>query len=407
MNKKLFFTGLLALGMITGYAQPNFGKIKSKAGDVIKKDDKGSDKKEDKSTGVGTSGKGVESSPAAASIRNYRNALSFAQDAVKGKSRDAGDRIEKLKPMLDKIKQEDPNWAEYSKDETAYLELKKQYEADQVSAGRKSRLEAMDNAAFMIGKEPWRYNDYAAKLDRKVYEAIKKENEGVTLNEYENKAMTNINDFYNNKMVEVKKQAQKQIKEKTESNPLFFKESRVKADYMDRFHLNTEPRYTIDNLTEALKRCENALLMMPDDAELQAAKTKMTADKADIEQYVSSGEYNKHVEIKKQMIIDATLCGKALASDASLNAIVKRDMDSDNGTIYRISITSRDWDVIKNDYDIPTRKTRSVDVVMKKDGKCYLNSGWLTCTYEGGGRYGAPSFENGQNLEMNCKNVDK
>lgn len=83
--------------------------------------------------------------------------------------------------------------------------------------------------------------------------------------------------------------------------------------------------------------------------------------------------------------------------------------------VYRIVILAnndeKEWEVVKNEFDIPKYMTTPyVGVLYKaKDGKCYFTMGNFYKTYKGGGQYGTltASCFTGGSTQIGCMNVNK
>lgn len=100
---------------------------------------------------------------------------------------------------------------------------------------------------------------------------------------------------------------------------------------------------------------------------------------------------------------------KGAYSDANITAIVKRDFDrSEFGEPLRTVVDGK-WIIEKNYQGVPTEKSISIQVVYKnKDGECWLYGGFITQTYEGGGRYGSKHLDGAyNNTKMLCENAYK
>ncbi|HLP11748.1 MAG TPA: hypothetical protein VK177_07405 [Flavobacteriales bacterium] len=393
-------------------AQPGLKKIKDKAKEKINdKTDSQNSESGGSNKSQGKSSAAVEKSPAKQTIQTFRSDLSFARSAVKKDPLSAEDEMEGLKKLLDKIKKEDPDFEEYDKDEKAYLDLKQEYDLAIGKLERGNKLFDMYNWSTMIGKEPWRYTelDYAQKLARPNFEKIKSYYEGETLTDREKKQFDAIEDFYVTTCPKIKQIAMKEIKEKLDGISFWRAENRSKPDYMERFELNLDPKRTLNTIASTQKTCETTQLLIQGDAELEAAKKDLDKLKTEIEQYVSSGQFEKDCETKKAMIIEARRLLKPLTIDASMDAIIKRDLSPQTGTIQRISIITRDWVVVKNEFDLPLRKVKDVEIAVKKEGRCFIERGQLVSVYEGAGKYGKVTYQSAfyELQEMNCANVNK
>lgn len=146
------------------------------------------------------------------------------------------------------------------------------------------------------------------------------------------------------------------------------------------------------------------------DAELLEFEKSLKAQKDKIIEYVASGGLEKRdAEIEKRLVETRTLHAVGM-SDASVNSTVSSKIDKTKyGTPIKTVITSKNWEIERNDYGQINLKFVKVDIATKKaDGKCYYIKGSVARKYEGGGQYGNQYlniyYTEGQ---MNCNNVNK
>jgi hypothetical protein len=428
--KKSFLMLAASFAFLSGSAQINLNKLKEKAENATKKEkDKPKDKKteeskaqntqvETKSTDTKTTDKkadapakaNIESSPAAASIRKYRNALSFAKDAVEKPSDDAASRVDGLKPMLDKIKQEDPNWPEYEKDEAAYLDLKKKLDKSQEVSGMQNTVEQFQRAMWLIEGEPQVGFQNIDIIKKEHFEELKKyyEENPQQSSDYTKKVFTNADNFYATTVPGVKTNLIAQIDNVLKFNTNYIKETRSKNDYLKQLPTQYfDPKPDIEKMDACIKLCENVFLMLPHDAECMNRKKLCEERKTDLESYVNSGQYDKDLATKKQMDIDERVLEDGGMKDAQVMDLVKREMPGmSNGTVQRIVIVSPDWNISRNDFGIILSKGVPVQAAITSEGKCYVAFGYATRDYDGA-NYGKPYFSYQGKAEMNCNNVNK
>lgn len=351
----------------------------------------------------------ISASPAAATIKKFRSALSFAKSDVERKYSGAAGRVEECEKLLAQIKKEDPNWVEYEIDEADFMDVKNLFEKNKFTAESRSTFERYSSPVSMLEREPWQYKRYAETMEFSKFEAAKKAYMGQdNQDEYVLKLINKTDKFFKESRPKVLEHCLKDAKETLESTNFMNKAARTKSDFLERFSLNWKPQSPIKKLDNAIGACDKGLLFDAENADIKAIRKQLETQKEDISAYETSGQFEKDIATKKQMIIDAERLEKALTTNAALNTVLKRDISTDRyGSVLRINITSRDWIVHKNDFDLPTEKVMYVDCATKKDGKCYRVTGKFIKTYEGGGVYGKPYYRSSNRWEMNCANVNK
>jgi hypothetical protein len=410
MKKVVIVIAIFAVSTVNLNAQISIDKFKKKVTEDVKVTNK------DNSTDTKTTPSkkvDVESSPAAKSIRKYRNALSFAKDAVNAGNNDAKERVESLEPMLAKIKVEDPNWADYDKDEADYLSLKKQFDKDDEKKSAYDKLERVNSAiTFSEHKSIIALLDDAKILNLNNYELVKayydKHSEEST--DYVKKTVARMNDFFANVFPTKRLDIIKAIDYTIKNTEKFIKENREKSTYLSQKDVSFYyPKGDINTIDKMISNFDNAFIMFPDEIEFKNRKEKLIARKSDLENYISSGDLKKDIEKRELMNIEERRISSPANTNPQLIAVVKRDLNvASIGSILRVSIVDRDWFIIKNNIDIPVSKKMEVECATKKDGKCYKVYGYLKCVYEGGGKYSNPQFSSyGDLREMNCENVNK
>lgn len=406
MNRTFLSFAILLATTSTVSAQISVSKLKNKVEKTVESATTGS---EDPAKKLNKNGADPASSPAAQTIRNYRNEISFASDAVKGKHFDAEDRLEKSKKLLDKIKQEDPNWVDYDKDEALYLELLQLHQKNNEGAIMQKRVENFSYWTNKIEREPWMGFGDVAVISKKNYTELQtyyaQHPEEAN---YANKVLATGDHFYNDIMPKVRAEALKKQNETLEKTQSFTKENRAKSDYLSKrvtgmFYVKEH----IEQLRKSILDCDQALLYYPSDPEFSALKTTMTERISDLENYISSGQLAADEEKRKTMDVDAILMDKPGMKNEALNEVVKRDIEASYGVPQRIVIVSTDWTVRRNEYGIILDKFMNVEIACKGDGVCRLVYGQLVCAYEGAGKYGKAKYYTGNNTVMNCLNISK
>lgn len=150
-----------------------------------------------------------------------------------------------------------------------------------------------------------------------------------------------------------------------------------------------------------------AFLKQPD-PELEAYEKTLTDQKEKITKYVNEGGLEKRaVEVEKRMVEKRRLHDAGM-TDASVNSTVNSKIDQTKyGKPVKVVITSKNWEIERNQYGQPKLKFVTVDIATKKsDGKCYYVRGSVAQQHEGGGVYGKQYlniyYTEG---EMNCSNI--
>jgi hypothetical protein len=134
--------------------------------------------------------------------------------------------------------------------------------------------------------------------------------------------------------------------------------------------------------------------------------------KAAIAKYGSREDYIAKMEKNKVDYLKNIRMKKAVFSDAGVEASAKKQYETswaaDKVTVTKVNITTN-WVIEKNVLDIPLHKEAEVNFAIKKaDGTCAIASGYMRCTYEGGGKYSAPMLimPTGP-ITIPCENLNK
>lgn len=150
-----------------------------------------------------------------------------------------------------------------------------------------------------------------------------------------------------------------------------------------------------------------AYLKQPD-PKLEEYNQTLTEQKEKITKYVNEGGLEKRAaEVEKRMVEKRRLHDAGM-TDATVNSTVTSKIDKTKyGEPLKVVITSKYWEVERNQFGQPKLKFVKVDIATKKsDGKCYYVRGSVAQQHEGGGVYGKKYlniyYTEG---EMNCNNV--
>lgn len=178
-----------------------------------------------------------------------------------------------------------------------------------------------------------------------------------------------------------------------------------------------------DKYTEGLGRIESDYSLSLDEtakAALAEARSKIAKIKADAETYISSGEYQKHLDKLHKEEIAKVFLPKAVTKNSTLeqgaiNYIKGEEYSEYVGaeesvaSTYRAVTLTVEPLVVKNEYDLPKWQYHEMWVSYKgKDGKCYRVAVYASYTYKGGGVYAStPTWGADAPQEMACENVNK
>ncbi len=186
--------------------------------------------------------------------------------------------------------------------------------------------------------------------------------------------------------------------------------NKVKRSFDDK-DWTVYPSDRVSDIETAERMIDNIKVYLKNqDSELLEFEKSLKAQKDKIIEYVASGGLEKRdAEVEKRMIETRTLHSAGM-SDASVNSTVASEIDKQKyGTPVKTVITSKSWEIERNDYGHIKLKFVKVDIATKKaDGKCYFIKGSVARKHEGGGQYGNQYlniyYTEGQ---MNCNNVSK
>lgn len=186
--------------------------------------------------------------------------------------------------------------------------------------------------------------------------------------------------------------------------------NKVKRSFDDK-DWTVYPSDRVSDIETAERMIDNIKVYLKgQDADLLEFEKSLKDQKGKIIEYVASGGLEKRdAEIEKRMVETRTLHAAGM-SDASVNSTVSSKIDKAKyGTPIKTVITSKNWEIERNDYGQINLKFVKIDIATKKaDGKCYYIKGSVARKYEGGGQYGNQYlniyYTEGQ---MNCNNVNK
>jgi hypothetical protein len=166
-----------------------------------------------------------------------------------------------------------------------------------------------------------------------------------------------------------------------------------------------EPQENMDALLEYLPYMDGFDQLAPGNATVADMRKNIMAYKKRAKEYIDSGKYAQYMKERREAMIEARRLKPVGMRDAALESMVRKQCPAVYGTVETVNINSGRWIVLKNDIGIPTEKTLVTEVLVRKDGKCYIVRGYINSKYEGGGRYGTPYYSPWGPHEMNCANV--
>lgn len=184
-------------------------------------------------------------------------------------------------------------------------------------------------------------------------------------------------------------------------------ENRKTDEFFDAFTMDSRPQMAINDLSGHIEKCESVLRVFPDSPESKTTLNSMKERKGELEIFAESEELDELYLRARKRRADNTFPYKSLRSDSEVNSAVKRDFDSELGTIMKINTIDRDWGIHKLPNGRINYKNIGVQVIYKdKDGNCKLVTGSVRKEYYEGS-WGKAEFYDYTHNEMNCNNANK
>ncbi len=158
-------------------------------------------------------------------------------------------------------------------------------------------------------------------------------------------------------------------------------------------------------LYEAFISC--AIKVYPEAISLEE---RLSEVKAAIAKYGSREAYMAKMEKNQTDYLKNIRMKKAVFSDATIETNAKKQYEAiwaaDKITVTKVHISSN-WTIEKNVLDIPLHKEVEINLALKRaDGTCAIASAYMRCTYEGSGKYSAPSLIlPGNPITIPCENL--
>lgn len=242
------------------------------------------------------------------------------------------------------------------------------------------------------------YNQKKAEYNefyKKYSSAYLAKNKKAHSDSYTKNMLTEIDSYYSNS---VSNEAMSSIKKKTER---CFNEEDWRVYPNDR----------MKDIDIALKEIKTAKAYLTDeDPTLNQFEKSLIDQKSKIQAYLDEGGLEKrNAEVEKRLVEKRRLHDAGMEDQSVVDVVFTKIDKEKYGTPQRVVITSKTWEIEKNDYDLPKLKFVKVDIATKKDdGKCYYVKGSVAQKHEGGGIYG----EKYLNIyytegEMNCNNINE
>lgn len=131
-----------------------------------------------------------------------------------------------------------------------------------------------------------------------------------------------------------------------------------------------------------------------------------------IKKYGSREDYMAKLQKNQSDYVKNLRMKKAVFNDAAMESAARKQYEAawaaDKVSVTKVHITSN-WVIEKNILDIPLHKEVEVNFAIKKaDGSCSLAAAYMRCTYEGGGKYSAPTLlMPGAPITVPCENLSK
>lgn len=233
------------------------------------------------------------------------------------------------------------------------------------------------------------YSEFYNKFS-KAYQANNKKDHSDT---YTQKLITEVDGYYNDKVPA----SQMEVIKKTASKSF------------DDENWTVYPTDRVNDIETAQKQVNTARIYLKQpDTELETYEKSLADQKAKIIKYVSEGGLEKRAAEVEKRLVEKRALNQAGMTDASVEATAKSKIDKTKyGTPQKVVITSKNWEIERNQYGQPKLKFVKVEIATKKaDGKCYYVKGSVAQKHEGGGVYG----EKYLNIyytegEMNCNNI--
>lgn len=150
----------------------------------------------------------------------------------------------------------------------------------------------------------------------------------------------------------------------------------------------------------------NAASLSRNDDWIQEIKQMYANQKQKIMDYKNNGGMAAYKEKEMLEKADKVMPTKSIHNDPEIVAFVKKAHKPDYyGAIQKVIVVT-DWKIEKDKLNRPIEKYKAVEIITKKDGKCYLITSTVYMEHEGGGKYGVKKLSRYLDPQlMNCNNV--
>lgn len=406
-------------------------KVKSKANKAIKKpktkttqssNSSSSSTSSSSSSSKSSQGAGSKESPAKSAIYRFRGALKNGSNYVSreletingGSSSNkqyAEEKLDVCKTSIAEIKELDPSFAELPQFEKDYNQLQASFD--------KHMLSRVYYAAFKKSGSDF-YSLSQKKIDR-----FPKDRHYKTMMSFDSLCAAMDKDkIDHSEVIAMRKDAintrdqgkldiVQNVMKITDYQMTYSKrvatESRQKEDYIEYFDMSdNNPDKYVKQIQEDLEVLKKIPTYYNNDTINNSIKS-LESRVSDLQQYRTSGQYEADIKKNESHKLNLVRLPKPGSQNTSSNiAYIKNNWNSDWGSLKKVVISSNDWEIEKNYYDIPKHKELVGAATAKNgDGTCAKLYVYIVRTYTGGGTYAKKKFVLGSSTKMDCANLMK
>lgn len=341
----------------------------------------------------------------------FNSTLSIAADYInKGQINDSNDRrFKDCTNALDSIKSVKPDYEDLEKMQQEYdgyyrkhYVLVKTDHFDRLFSRYEQFINSCREGTIDFSRS-------SSSRKRSSFDASLAEfNEDNLKNESLNERCKAIGDFYTNPEEKGRKIAVGHLSNALYETRYWSKENRQTPEFFDEFTQDSSPKKDTLLLIKKLETYNILKEIFPDEKELDETKVRVEARLQDLREFVSSGEYAEWIEKAYQRKVDSVIPFKNLKSDSEVSTAVKKDWNSELGTIIKINIIDSAWGINKLYNGRIKSKNIALQIIFKdEESMCWIITGTVKKeyyeTYYGEAQYTGGSYPQ----EMNCSNVNK
>ncbi len=187
-----------------------------------------------------------------------------------------------------------------------------------------------------------------------------------------------------------------------------FKKGIPSSDMFDSTKWMPEPAIYMSRIDNKLTGdyLKGASKISRDDNWIQEVYNLYINQKTKIENYKKNGGLTAYKEQLEQKDAEKVFPTKSSFTDPEIVAYVKKVHKPDYYGVIQKVIILTDWKIRKDNLNRPIEKYKAIEIITKKDGKCYLISSTVYMEHEGGGKYGVKKLSRYlNNFLMNCNNA--